>query len=156
MREKTVCFTGHRDIPTGDMRAAELRLEAVLRDLIAKGYTDFAAGGARGFDMLAEWMVLKLKKQYPNIKLHLILPCRNQTRGWYSREIELYEDFLRRADDYIYISEEYTRGCMHKRNRHLVDMSSVCVCYLTKDTGGTAYTVKYASNKNLRIINIAE
>lgn len=25
---------------------------------------------------------------------------------------------------------------MHKRNRHLVDNSSVCVCYLTEDMGG--------------------
>ena len=156
MRETTVCFTGHRDIPLRYVRAIELRLEAVLRDLIAKGYTDFAAGGALGFDTLAARMVLWLRDQYPHIKLHLILPCRNQTRGWSMRDIEIYEDILRDADDYLYTSEEYTRGCMHKRNRHLVDMSSVCVCYLTKDKGGTAYTVKYASNNNLRIINIAE
>lgn len=45
---------------------------------------------------------------------------------------------------------------MFKRNRHLVDNSSVCICYQTKETGGTAYTVEYARKHGLRIINLAE
>ena len=44
---------------------------------------------------------------------------------------------------------------MQKRNRHLVDNSSACICYLTKSAGGTAYTVNYARRMGLRIINIA-
>jgi len=55
-----------------------------------------------------------------------------------------------------FTSREYSKGCMHKRNRHLVDNSSACVCYLTEKTGGTAYTVEYAQRMNLRIINAAE
>ena len=45
---------------------------------------------------------------------------------------------------------------MFERNRKLVDMSTYCICYLTKATGGTAYTVKYAKKKNLQIINIGD
>lgn len=45
---------------------------------------------------------------------------------------------------------------MFKRNRHLVDNSSICIAYLTEETGGTAYTVKYANQKGVRVINIAE
>jgi hypothetical protein len=45
---------------------------------------------------------------------------------------------------------------MQKRNRHLVDNSSVCICYLTKPTGGTAYTVNYARRSGLQVINMAE
>ena len=48
-----------------------------------------------------------------------------------------------------------TQGCMYKRNRHLVDHSGICVCYLTKDSGGTAYTVRYARTHGLEIINLA-
>ena len=55
----------------------------------------------------------------------------------------------------VYTSQAYTAGCMHKRNRHLVDNSSVCVCYLTKDSGGTAYTVRYARKRGLEVINLA-
>ena len=43
---------------------------------------------------------------------------------------------------------------MHKRNRHLANNSSVCVCYLTEESGGTFYTVNYAKQKGLEIINI--
>ena len=44
---------------------------------------------------------------------------------------------------------------MLKRNRHLVDNSSVCICYLTESTGGTAYTVEYARKSGLTIVNLA-
>ena len=54
------------------------------------------------------------------------------------------------------IYQEYTNGCMFKRNRHPVDCSSVCISYLTKDTGGTAYTVKYATQNKVHVINIAD
>ena len=45
---------------------------------------------------------------------------------------------------------------MHKRNRHLVDNSSLCIAYLTKESGGTAYTVNYARQSGLTIINIGK
>ena len=45
---------------------------------------------------------------------------------------------------------------MQKRNRHLVDNSSLCISYLTSDSGGTAYTVDYAKANGLKVINLAE
>ena len=44
---------------------------------------------------------------------------------------------------------------MQKRNWHLADNSSACICYLTKPAGSTAYTVDYARRMGLRIINVA-
>ncbi len=63
---------------------------------------------------------------------------------------------MEQANKVVYISQKYTPDCMLRRNRHLVDYSSVCICYLNKTTGGTAYTVKYAQKCGLQIINIAE
>ena len=60
------------------------------------------------------------------------------------------------ADKIVYTSQQYTPGCMHKRNRHLVDHSSVCVCYLNRGNGGTAYTVDYAEKQKLEVINLAQ
>lgn len=109
-----------------------------------------------GFDTLAAQTVLDLKSDYPQIKLILVLPCLSQTNGWNSRDIEIYKVIKQKADKVVYTSQEYSRGCMHKRNRHLVDNSSVCICYLTQNTGGTAYTVEYAKRKKLLVINAAE
>lgn len=156
MKNRTVCFTGHRKIPPEQVDTLALRLKATLIQLINDGYLYFGAGGALGYDTLAAQTVLELKKQYPNVKLILVLPCLSQTRGWSTRDIEIYEDIKNKADKVVYTSQEYTRGCMHKRNRHLVDNSSVCVCYLTESTGGTAYTVDYAHKNNLTVINLGE
>jgi len=59
------------------------------------------------------------------------------------------------ADKVVYTSERYERGCMQKRNQHLVDNSAVCVCYLNGLKSGTVYTVDYARQNGLRIINLA-
>lgn len=153
--EKTCCFSGHRKIPPQQVQSVVERLEKVLIQLIEDGFSSFCAGGALGFDSLASLTVLKLKKRFPSIKLILVLPCRSQTRGWRREDIETYEEIKAAADEVKYTSEAYTRGCMHLRNRYLADHSSVCVCYLTQSSGGTAYTVNYAKKKRLSIINLA-
>ena len=104
----------------------------------------------------ADNAVSKLKEKYPDVRLILVLPCLSQTRGWSSHDVEIYEDIKSRADKVVYTSEEYTRGCMHKRNRHLVDNSSACIAYLTDSKGGTAYTVDYANKHGLIVYNIAD
>ena len=156
MRSKTVCFTGHRELPAEYLPGISKRLEDTLVTLIEQGYRYFGAGGALGFDTLATQVVLRLRERYPQIRLILVLPCLNQTRSWQQTDVDIYEELKRRADKVTYTSESYFRGCMQKRNRHLVDNSSVCICYLTKPTGGTAYTVNYASEHGLTIINIAK
>lgn len=153
---KTCCFTGHRKIPPEDFEEISRRLEVTIIRLIEKGYVYFGAGGALGFDTLAAQTVLKLKTAYPNIKLILVLPCESQAEHWQKEDIMIYEHIKKNADKVVYISKSYFRGCMLKRNRHLVDNSSACICYLTKETGGTAYTVNYAKNKMLTIYNVAE
>lgn len=152
----TCCFTGHRKIPLQDIPLLKEGLKKTLVSLIEKGIDRFCAGGALGFDTLAAQTVLKLKEDYPHISLYLILPCKEQTRGWPSKDIQIYEYIISKSDKVIYTSENYFRGCMHVRNRALVDMSSYMVCYLTEKTGGTAYTVDYAKKSELEIYNLAE
>jgi len=156
LKENTACFTGHRKIPPEQLDMIAQRLKNVIIELIKSGYIRFSAGGALGFDTLAANTVLSLKKDYPEINLILVLPCLSQSDRWDSADKETYELIKERADEVIYTSREYIRGCMHIRNRYLVDNSSACICYLTEKSGGTAYTVNYAKKKNLPVINIAE
>ena len=150
------CFTGHRNISGKKKEYIQEKLKNNIINAIQNGYTFFYAGGAVGFDTMAAQAVLELKAQYSNIKLILVLPCVNQTEGWDQSDIVEYKRIKSLADDVIYTSEKNKKGCMFKRNRYLVDHSSLCICYLTRKTGGTAYTVKYAKNKGIEIINIAE
>ena len=49
----------------------------------------------------------------------------------------------------------YSSGCYHARNRYLVDHAdSVLALYNGSTTGGTAYTVKYAYQRNEEIVII--
>lgn len=155
MKERTACFTGHRTIPFLQRRKIEKRTEEALIEAIKQGYQFFGAGGALGFDTLAAQTVLRLKETYPQIKLILVLPCLSQARGWRPEDIAEYERIKAAADKVVYTSQEYTRDCMFKRNRHLVDNSSLCIAYLTENSGGTAYTVDYARFKGLIIKNVA-
>lgn len=156
VREQTCCFTGHRELPVWGRKQLAAKLEATITGLIDRGIIFYGAGGARGFDTLAAQTVLKLKPNYPSIKLILVLPCLTQTRCWRPEDIAEYERIKSQADKVVYTAQQYTPGCMHKRNRHLVDHSGVCVCYLTKESGGTAYTVRYAKEKGLEIVNLVQ
>lgn len=151
---RTCCLTGHRKIPPNQYDLIQLQLENTLVTLILKAYRYFGTGGALGFDTMAANMVLKLRNVYPWIRLILVLPCRDQAIRWRSSDQQLYERIKQQADKVVYISDRYTPDCMFVRNRHLVDCSSVCVCYLTHSTGGSAYTVQYAQQKNLKIIRL--
>ena len=155
MINQTCCFTGHRKIPLDQLESVTQRLRDAVIASIKDGYRYFGAGGALGFDTLAAQTVLELKKDYPNIKLILVLPCKTQTRGWKQEDIEEYNRVIQAADKVVYTSQDYYNGCMHKRNRHLVNNSSKCICYFTEKPGGTFYTVKYASERGLSIVNIA-
>lgn len=49
-RDRTCCFTGHREIPLLKSVVIKKRLRETLEDLIERGYCYFGAGGALGFD----------------------------------------------------------------------------------------------------------
>lgn len=128
-------FSGHRKIPPGQVDALARRLRLTIIKLIEDGYIYFLTGGALGFDTLAAKTILALRTNYPHIQLILALPCVSQADKWSSSKKAIYDEIKESADKVIYTSKEHTRECMHKRNRYLVDSSSICVCYLTESTG---------------------
>ena len=151
----TVCFTGHRTIAYTDRKWLPEQTEKIIRQLIAAGADRFRAGGAIGFDTVAELKVLELKAEFPQIRLELILPCRDQTKKWQEHDRYIYGLILERADSVQYVSQEYTPTCMLDRNRVLLSGSDVCIAYLTRSTGGTAYTVRNAQQQGVRVIRLA-
>ncbi len=155
MRDKTCCFTGHRQLPLYELDVLEARLERTVRRLIGEGYVYFGAGGALGFDTLAAQTVLRLREEYPHIRLILVLPFEGQADAWKAEDRRRYDEIKRQADKVVYMEQQYTEDCMKRRNRHLVDHSAVCVCYLVQYGGGTGYTVQYAEKQGIEVIRLA-
>lgn len=155
-RSRTACFTGHREIPENNKKQLDTLLDKVIEDLYKKGVVFYGSGGAYGFDMLAESAVLRAKQRHSEIKLILVLPCRDHDKYWTKENKMQFAEILRKADKVVYTADSYFSGCMHKRNRHLVRYSGYCVAYSVKTGGGTAYTVDYAARNGLKIVNLAE
>lgn len=154
VKGKICCFTGHRKIAEDHILRLPENLSHTLDELIERGVTVFRAGGAIGFDTICALKVLEKKRTYPDIRLELCLPCRDQTNGWSEREKYVYNYVLERADSVRYAENYYVSGCMYKRNRMLVDGADFCVAFLAKNEGGTAYTAKYALSKGVELINL--
>lgn len=152
---QTVCFSGHRMLKSQLLPALRALLDKTLEELWQQGYRRFICGCALGFDLLAGEAVLRLKEKHAEIKLILAIPCASQTAKWPAQECQRYARLLCQADDAIVLSPQYYTGCMQVRNRYMVNQSSLCVCYLRQLRGGTLFTVNYAMDQGLRVINLA-
>ena len=154
---QTVCFTGHRSIPSEAYAKLYGLLQKTVERLIRDGASVFRTGGALGFDTMAALCILDLRRQYPHIRLELILPCPTQAEQWQESDALLYEQIIERADSHRYVSQSYYTGVLQMRNRCLVEGADVCVAYLrTSSGGGAAYTAAYALKQGLELINLQD
>lgn len=149
------CFTGHRQIPIGELGPLTYHLDAALSALFREGCRYFYAGGAMGFDTLAASRVLLLRDKHPDVRLYLLLPCRDQTKGWPPQEQARFEEILARSDGFRYVQEEYSSSAMTARNRALVEEADACIAYLRRAASGAGQTVRAAEEKGIPVLNLA-
>ena len=158
---KSVCFTGHRTIAE-DKETLSARLYALLERLVTEQkVTDFYTGGAVGWDALAALTVLKLRESYPEVKLHLVLPCpfEEQSAKWNEAQKEEHKHIASLADTKEFTSEHLGKNAMKIRNARLVELASdYCICYWNPKhyRSGTGQTVRMAQKKGIEVINLFE
>lgn len=157
------CFTGHRPVGLpckGDERSREMDalkhvLLEVVRQAVDVGVTTFLTGGAEGFDTLAAEAVLAWKRFEPAIQLHLVLPNHTPAEGRAPEEILRFEKIAQSADKIYYASACSTSArALLQRNRMLVEHADCCIAYQRKAAGGTLYTVNYAMNFGIPVLNL--
>lgn len=151
MENKVCAFSGHRNLNAGGFDSA--LLDRVILDLIKTGTKKFLCGMAHGFDLAAAQSVLQYKERY-GVHLTACLPCANQSVTFSEKNRQIYNCVLEKCDEVITLSPEYHNGCMHERDRFMVDNSDVLVCYLRRNSGGTFYTVNYARRLGKKIIEL--
>ena len=149
----SVCFTGHRDLNAEEEALITKRLTSLL-SFLTKCY----AGGAIGLDTVAAKTVLSLKAIYPQLELHLILPCYGQEKTWNEVQKTTYEDIRARANSVRVLAPFYYNGCMQARNKALLESADLCIAYLrpTTSSGGSLNTVLQAAKLGIPVINLAD
>lgn len=159
--EKSACFTGHRVLSENPKHLFDRLYKTLEKLVIQHGITDFYAGGAVGFDTIAEKCVLRLRNAMNgkvDIRLHLVLPCSNedQTRSWTAEQKYELRCIMQRADSVEYTAQKHDSSCMGRRNALLVEHANAfCICYYdVHHKSGTAQTVNLAMQKDLQIINL--
>ena len=163
MLSKSCAFSGHRPrkfpwkYDEMDDRCVALKavLTEQIRLLADAGVTQFLSGMAEAVDTWSALSVLALREENPALKLHCILPCREQADKWSASSRDLYRSILERADSIVYVSREYHKNCMLDRNRFLIEHASILLAvYNGERRGGTAATMRYAQKLGREIIVI--
>ncbi|MDE6442675.1 MAG: DUF1273 domain-containing protein [Clostridia bacterium] len=145
----TCAFTGHRNLRNTDFDSS--LLDRVILNLIKGGTKVFLCGMALGFDLEAAQSVIMYKKDY-DVKLVACIPCAGQEAKFSGSAKNLYGRILENCDEVRVLSDEYYKGCMHSRDRYMVDNCDVLVSFLRRNSGGTYYTVNYAQKTGKKII----
>lgn len=151
----SVCsFTGHRIIKPEHQKELSLMLDRAINYLYSEGCREFLSGGAVGFDTLAARCVIRFKMYHPDVRLKLILPCKNQDEKWSERQRSAYEHLLSSADEIEVVSDEYTDGCMRERNFLLANRADVLVAYVGHNRSGSAQTARMADSMGKTVYNL--
>ena len=156
LRQRTCCFTGHREIREEDLPAILKRTEQVVRRLIEHGIVFFGVGGAIGYDTEVAKLLFRLRvTDYPQIKVILVYPFEGFTSRWSGEQRAEYARLLPQYDKTVCVAQRASREAYLERDRHLVDGSAHCIAYCTRNSGGTAYTVRYAHQQGVTVYNTA-
>ena len=159
----TCCFSGHRSIKLPwkynekgiRFLCCKLKLKKAIKKAIKKGYRLFVCGMALGSDILFAELVLSLKAKHLNIFLECAIPCVNQTEKWYPKSVARYNAILSKADFVTMVTDKkYTNGCMQKRNKYMLEKSSLLISVYDGTKGGTEQTVILAKQMGIETIII--
>ena len=107
---------------------------------------------ARGADFYFCDAVLELRERRSGVTLEAVIPCEEQAARWSERERERWFSLVERCDGETMLQHHYDKGCMLRRNRYLVDHSSMLIAVYDGMLGGTMYTLSYAMKRGLETV----
>jgi len=155
LRRHRCCFTGHRPekLRMSEAEAATV-LEREIRRSIAEGYTTYITGMARGVDIAAAEIVLRLRDEHPALRLICALPHEDFEKRWSASWQERFRIVLRGADLVRLISKDYSSGAYQIRNVWMVDHSARVIAVYNGTPGGTRNTIEYARQQKVEVVTI--
>ena len=148
---KSCFFIGHRE---ADERLLPCLTEAIRRLYIEEDVSYFYVGGYGGFDRIAGMAVKEVKKQYPGITLHLVLPYHPAER---SIEAPPGYDGTYYPEGLEGVPRQYA---IVRANKILVDTCDWLIAYVRHGASNSRKILEYAKRREkkgqIRVENLAE
>ena len=155
LRKHRCCFTGHRPekltIPEKQLAG---RLETEIKRAIDSGHTTFITGMAKGVDIVAAEIVLRLREQDPRLKLICALPYSDFGQHWGGGWTERFRQVLARADLEMTICPGFSYGAYQARNEWMVRHSALVIAVYNGESGGTKNTLDFAKRNGIPCVVI--
>lgn len=152
MRRHRCCFTGHRP---EKLRKEEPYyqgpLNHAIREAMGRGFHTFICGMARGIDIWSAEQILRLRKEYPELRLICALPHPDFEKRWAADWQRRVHAILNAADLVRVISSSFSMSCYQKRNEWMVCHSSLLIAAYNGSAGGTRNTIEFARKQHIEI-----
>lgn len=146
------CFTGHRPEKLSWSEETVIAwLEAEIRKAIDDGFVTFISGMARGVDIWAAEIVLRLRDEGRPIHLICASPFYGFERTWSENWKLRYNDVMQRADIVKFVCKSYSRACFQIRNEWMVDRSARVIAVYNGEPSGTRNTIDYAIRTQVKV-----
>ena len=144
-RQRRACFTGHRpEKLTVPKASVIIALEQEIKQAISDGINVFISGMARGVDLWAAEIVLRLRAEGFAIKLICASPFEGFERSWSIVDKAKYNHIMASADLVRYICPGYNKACFQIRNEWMVNHCARVIAVFNGAPSGTKNTVDYA------------
>lgn len=155
LRLHRCCFTGHRpEKLSSSEQYIKKELESVIRQAIRDGFVTFISGMARGVDIWAAEIVLRLKKEGHQIHLICAIPFRGFENNWENEWQVRYRSIMASADLIRCIAPAYHRRCFQDRNEWMCNRASRLIAVYNGTSGGTRNTINYALSIGIEVIKV--
>lgn len=146
---RTCTFAGHRRIESGIREETEAAIRALVE---VGGVREFLCGGMGEFDAACAAAVRRMKAEFPQLRLCLVLPSMSKAA------MDMRE--MQSAYDEIVIPEESDQAHFKQRitlrNRFMVDASDIVLACVRRNYGGAYQTARYAAKKKKPLLFVRE
>lgn len=150
LRKHRCCFTGHRPEKLHKPEEQIKKdLEAAILQAVDDGFVTFISGMARGVDIWAAEIVLRLRESNPAIHLVAASPYRGFESRWSADWKVRYNNVLEQADLIRYVCKGYSKACFQIRNEWMVDRAARVIAVYNGEPGGTRNTIEYAERNKV-------
>ena len=145
-----VVLFGHRDF-NGHNKIDE-ELYPLIKSLIqTKPFVEIYIGRNGEFDVYAASVIKRVRNATgtESSELICVLP-------YHERDIEYYEKYYGTVIIPECVGQVHPKSAIKKRNRWMVELADLVICYVEQESGGAYAALKYAQSLGKKIINLAK